>query len=258
MSEQATIKTALITGAARRIGREMALALAADGWDIALHYHTSEQEVVETAGMIEHMGCRTVTLQADLAVASDVSTLLSRATDALGAITCLIHNASLFEKDNLLQFTDKHWQRHMAINAEAPLHLTRDFVTLLPPGEPGQVICLLDGMQGWSVSPHFLSYSLSKLTLANAVELLAAELAPQIRINGIALGATLPGPSDGDDVFERLAAISPLQRHGDVSEVIAAMRFLLSAHGMTGQILDISNGMGLPRRHASVRASNES
>ncbi len=244
MDQSALPKTALITGAARRIGREIALSLADKGWDIALHYHRSEGEAQEVASRIERKGCRCVILGADLADAEAASTLIARATAALGPLALLVHNASVFEKQGLSGFSHETFAAHMAVNLEAPLHLTRDFAAQAPQGS--QVVCLLDGMEGWSMSGAYLAYALSKNGLNEAVRLLARPLAPRIRINGIALGATLEGAYDTPETFSRLAEKAPLQRNGTVADVLSALEFLLTCQGITGQVLDISGGMGAP------------
>lgn len=250
-------KTALITGAARRIGREIALSLADKGWNIVLHYHHSEREAQELASLIKHKGRQCALLGADLMDIKGVSTLIARASAALGPLSLLVHNASVFEKQGLSGFSHENFAAHMAVNLEAPLHLTRDFASQAPQGS--QVVCLLDGMQGWSMSGAYLSYALSKSGLHEAVRLLARPLAPRIRINGIALGATLEGTYDAPETFARLAEKAPLQRTTQIEDVLHALEFLLQCKGVTGQVLDISCGMGAPALLATdAKATSQS
>ena len=244
MNKQAIVKTALVTGAGRRIGREIALYLAREGWDVALHYRDSRREAEALAAEIAAAGCKTALLQADLADAVSASALVGRATQALGPLSLLVHNAAVFEKEGLTNFSHEGFARHMAVNLEAPLHLSRDFAAQAPAGS--QIVCLVDGMEGWSLSAAYLSYALSKQGLREAVRLLARPLAPNVRINGIAPGATMEGSGDTPDSFERLAAKAPMQRTSGPEEIIHALAFLLASKGVTGQVIDLSGGMGLP------------
>lgn len=247
-------KTALITGAARRIGREIACRLAAAGWDIALHCHASRAQADTLCRQIQAMGRNACVVQADLAQAADASRLVGEAAAALGPLSLLVHNAAAFEKQGLDGFSHAGFAAMMAVNLEAPLHLSRDFAAQAPDG--AQIVCLLDGMEGWSISAAYLSYALSKRGLAEAVRLLARPLAPRVRINGIALGATLPGIYDTDAVFARLAEAAPMQRTATVEELLATLEFLLDTPGITGQIIDLSGGMGLPPLLAGVSGAN--
>ena len=174
------------------------------------------------------------------------------AAEGMPPVITLIHNASRFEKDRLATLEADSMRAHLAVNVETPLLLTRAFAARFPKGKhPGYVICLLDGMSGWSVSPTFLSYSLSRLAMQEAIPLLASDLAPHIRVNGVALGATLPGVQDGPHTFAKLEWMSPLKRTSHPAEVCDAVDFLLKADGVTGQILNLSGGMNLPKRHAT-------
>ncbi len=244
MSQTPVSKTALVTGAARRIGKEIALFLARQGWDVALHCHRSMDEAMQLARVIEQEGRRACVLAADLTDPEAASTIVARATQALGPVALLIHNAAGFEKEPFAQFSHRCFASMMAVNLEAPLHISRDFAVQAPAG--GQIICLLDGMEGWSMSPAYLSYALSKRGLAEAVRMLARSLAPKLRINGIALGATLEGAYDKEGTFDRLASFAPMQRTGNIEDVLQAVAYLLAAEGITGQIVSIANGMGLP------------
>lgn len=243
--------TALITGCAKRVGRVLALHLAAQGWEILIHYHGSKAEAESLAAEIRGMGRHAALAQADLADPRAAQAIFA-AAEGLPPVTTLIHNASRFEKDRLTSLTSEEMRRHFAVNVETPLLLTRAFAERFPKGDyPGNVICLLDGMIGWSISPTFLSYSLSRLAMQEAVPLLASELAPHIRVNGIALGATLPGAQDGPHTFAKLEWMSPLKRTSHPGEVCNAVDFLLSADGVTGQVINLSGGMNLPRKHAT-------
>ncbi len=244
MSQAILLKNALVTGAAKRIGREIALFLAREGWNVAVHYHRSEAEALAVAEEIRRLGRNAGTVKADLSDARATSGVMERACGEIGTLSLLVHNAALFEKQSLAEFTHEGFAAQMAVNLEAPLHLTRDFVSQAPAGS--NVICLLDGMQGWSMSAAYLAYALSKRGLETSVSLLARSLAPSVRINGIALGASMEGVYDTPDTFTRLAQKAPLQRTGSMSEILSALAFILASQGMTGQVIDIANGMGTP------------
>ncbi len=238
-------KTALITGSAVRIGAQLALSLARQGWDVAIHCHNSKPQADELAKEIRQIGQRACVIVGDLADCAKVSNIIAQANAELGTINCLIHNASLFEKDNLTDLTPTSLRAHLSVNLESPILLTQAFVKQLPADIKGNIICLLDGMKGWSLSANYLSYSSSRLALWETMLLLVKDLSPQIRINAIALGATLIGKQDNEEIFERLQKLPPLQRNSNPQEVVDALHFLLNAEGMTGQVLDLSGGMGM-------------
>lgn len=241
-------KHAFITGAAIRVGRAIALHLAQAGWDITLHCHQSRNEAESLAEEIERLGRKAHIVNGDLADPLVAEQLLKATPNP---VTLLIHNASVFEKDSLPTLSAERFSLHMQVNVLAPLLLTQAFTKQLPKNTRGDVICLLDGMQGWSISPYYLSYSLSKLALQNAVTLLASSLAPHIRINGIALGATLPGAQDSPSTFDKIQTLTPLRQTSSPEEVSSAIDFLLLSKTTTGHIIDLSGGMSLAPLHAS-------
>ncbi len=245
-------KTALITGAAKRVGRSLALYLANQGWHIAAHYNQSRLEAKSLADEIESLGKRCVILEADLQNVAEVESLLPRANAALGQVELLINNAAVFEKDSIKTLCAESWQRHQAINQLAPLLLTRSFAQQLPVATSGNVVNLLDGVWGWSLSPDFLSYTASKQGLHFLTEFLAKVLAPQIRINGIALGPILPGQQDAEDTFARIADSAPLKRNSNLEDVYKALSYILSAPTLTGQIIAIASGLHLRFPYNSI------
>ena len=163
----------------------------------------------------------------------------------LPPVTHLIHNASRFTRDNVATMAASDLRDHLAVNFESPLLLTQGFLKQLPQGAHGTITVLGDGTVGWSISPEFFSYAVSKHAWHSTIELLAAASAPRARANLIALGPTLPGAQDDDSMFARLAARAPLKRHGEPAEVIAALDYLLAALGVTGQVISLANGFGL-------------
>ena len=180
-------------------------------------------------------------------VQADLANLESLAGfwQGLPPVTSIIHNASRYSRDTLETLTLADLRAHMAINFEAPLLLTQGFMAQLPQGAAGNIIVLGDDALGWSVAPQFFSYSLSKHSWRAVIALLAAAVAPRARANVVALAPTLPSESDPEGLFARLAERAPLKRTGDVAEVLAAIDYLSTACGVTGQVLGLGNGMGI-------------
>jgi NAD(P)-dependent dehydrogenase (short-subunit alcohol dehydrogenase family) len=235
---------ALVTGAARRIGREIALALARDGWDIAVHYATSRDEALATVQEIEALGRRAVAVNRDLAVEAGVRSLLAECAHDLGDVTCVVNNASLFEYDDATSFSTEYLLRSMRSNVAAPVLLAQGLHATLPDDEWGVVINLLD-QKLWNPNPDFLSYTLSKAALAEATRLLAMALAPKVRVVGIAPGITLPSGDQTEAEFEQAHARTPLGRSSQPDDVAAAVVFLARAHAITGTTLLVDGGQHL-------------
>jgi NAD(P)-dependent dehydrogenase (short-subunit alcohol dehydrogenase family) len=227
---------ALITGAGRRIGRALALAAAAAGYDVYVHYHRSEGDAQTLADRIGALGRRAVLVQADLADAGAAGELLE-ACIGLGPVTCLVNNAAIYEKDSA---TD----RHDAINLQAPLVLARGFAARLPPDQTGLIVNITDFFVA-APARGFASYGASKAGLAAATETLAVELAPRIRVNAIAPGLVLPSEHEPDSRFERLRLETPLQKGADVADIVLAFEYLLAAKAVTGQTLYVDGGQRL-------------
>lgn len=233
--------TTLITGASRRIGACIARHLAAQDHDLVLHYATSKAEAEALATELRGRGTAVTLVQADLADLASLETFWQ----GLPPVTSIIHNASRYSRDTLETLTLADLRAHMAINFEAPLLLTQGFMAQLPQGAAGNIIVLGDDALGWSVAPQFFSYSLSKHSWRAVIALLAAAVAPRARANVVALAPTLPSESDPEGLFARLAERAPLKRTGDVAEVLAAIDYLSTACGVTGQVLGLGNGMGI-------------
>lgn len=245
---------ALVTGAGKRLGRAMALALAEAGYDVALHYATSEAGAQETATAVAALGRRAVLLQADLLADAEAEALLPRAARALGGpITCLVNNASIFEPDTLTTATRDSWDRHMQSNLRAPFLLMQALAAqeLTPErdahGEPqavAQVINMID-QRVRKLTPQFMSYTLAKSALWTLTQTAAQALAPQIRVNAIGPGPTLQGPRQSAEEFAAQRAATILQRGADAGEITAALRYLLSARAVTGQMICVDGGQHL-------------
>lgn len=237
-------RAVMVTGAAKRIGKSIALALAGDGWDVAVHYHQSQSEAEALVEKIQSLGVRACALQCDLSDADAVVNLISRCSDDLSPLTGLINNASLFEYDDPWGFDAERWERHAAINLRAPLQLVRAFAAQLPKQSKGCVINMLD-QKVFNLNPDFFSYTLTKVAMEGATRMLAMALAPQVRVCGIAPGITLVSGQQSAEGFERAHAHAPLGQSNEVQDIVEAVRYILAARSMTGDTLLVDGGQHL-------------
>ena len=234
-------RTALITGGARRLGFAIAEALASLGFDIAIHCNTS----VEAARVAARgLPARSVVLQADLADEVQTAGLIARAEQALGPIGVLVNNASSFERDEWDDTTRESWDAHMEPNLRAPFVLMQAFAKALPSGREGAIINLLD-QRDWSLTPHFVSYTVSKAALWTLTRTMALALAPRIRVNGIGPGPALPSPRQSQEQFDRQARSVPLGHGTNPQEVARAAVAILAMPAMTGQMIALDGGQHL-------------
>jgi NAD(P)-dependent dehydrogenase (short-subunit alcohol dehydrogenase family) len=238
------MKTVLITGAAKRIGRTIALDLAAQGWAVAAHYHASQDEAEALASEIIAKGGKACAVKANLSIEAETLTLIPQAIKALGPLTALINNASIFERDEATSATRASWDTHMETNLRAPFVLIQEFAAQLPKGKKGAVVNLLD-QRVWNLTPHFTSYTISKAGLWTATQTLALALAPHIRVNAIGPGPILPSARQSQKEFNRQCAGTPLGHGAKPEEIAAAVRFLLDSPSVTGQMIAIDSGQHL-------------
>lgn len=239
-----TQPTALVTGAARRIGRAIALDLARSGWRVAVHYNHSADEATQTVEDIKAADGHAVALQADLADLDAVAGLVPQCADALGVPTCLINNASLFERDLVGTLEPEQWQAHMDVNLRAPVFLAQSFAATLPDGAQGVIINMLD-QRVWKLTPDFMSYTVSKSALLTATRTLAQALAPHIRVNAIGPGPTLANARQSAEAFRKQQDATILERGPELDEICAAVRFIIDAASMTGQMIALDGGQHL-------------
>ena len=239
-----TSPNVLVTGAAKRIGRGVALDLARHGWGVAVHYGNSEVEANEVVAAIHASGGRAVALQADLEREDEVEGLTQRAAEMLGPLSCLVNNASVFAPDHALDSTRRSWDLHMAVNLRAPLVLAQSFARQLPRGTLGNVINVIDE-RVWNLTPYFLSYTVSKAALWTMTRTLALALAPRIRVNAVGPGPTLPSVHQTPESFQALCETMPLRRGTSPDEIALAIRFLLAAPAVTGQMIALDGGQHL-------------
>lgn len=237
-------RAALVTGAGQRIGRACALALAETGFAVAVHYLQSRQAADEVVAAIKNKGGKAIALAADLTDEAATAALLPQAAAALGPIGVLVNNASVFENDTVETATRKGWDAHLLVNLRAPFVLMQEFARGLPAEAGGAIVNLLDE-RVWSLTPYFVSYTVSKAGLWALTQTMALALAPRIRVNGIGPGPTLPSPRQSREQFIRQCQTMPLGRGTDPQEIAAALRFILAAPAMTGQMIALDGGQHL-------------
>jgi len=242
MTEQP--KNALVTGGAQRIGRAICLALAEAGYGVCVHHHASGAAAEDLAAEITAQGHRAAALAADLGEEAETAHLIGRAAEAIGPIDVLVNNASLFRRDEADSATRESWDGHMEVNLRAPFVLTQAFARALPAAAGGVAINLLD-QRVLNPTPFFLSYTLSKAGLWTLTQTLAMALAPRVRVNGIGPGAALPSARQTPEQFARQCAMMPLGRGTSPEEICAAVRFILAAKAMTGQMIALDGGQHL-------------
>jgi len=234
-------RVALVTGGGRRIGRALALALAEGGFAVAVHYHHSRAAADTVVAAIRAEGGQALALEGDLTDEDDVLGLLPQIERALGPVGCLVNNAAIFENDTAATVSRASWDRHLAVNLRAPFVLIQVMAARLPAGAGGVVVNMLDE-RVWSLTPYFVSYTLSKAGLWTLTQTMALALAPRIRVNGIGPGPTLPNVRQSPEQFLRQRAQMPLERGTSPQEIAAALRFILSAPAMTGQMIALDGG----------------
>ncbi|MEL7129875.1 MAG: SDR family oxidoreductase [Pseudomonadota bacterium] len=236
---------ALVTGAGARLGKAMAEALGADGWHVAVHYRSSTKGAEATAETIQKSGGHATLVQADLANPDSRSDLVARASDTLGRpLTLLINSASTFEVDTAQSFDQASWEFHFQVNTRAPIDLAQQFAAALPSETKGLIINLID-QRVWKLNPTFFTYTLSKSTLWTATRTLAQALAPNIRVNGIGPGPTLASIHQSADIFAEECRNTLTQEGSNPGEIVKAMRYLINASSVTGQMIAADGGQHL-------------
>jgi NAD(P)-dependent dehydrogenase (short-subunit alcohol dehydrogenase family) len=237
-------RRALVTGGGQRLGRAITTALAGAGFDVAIHCHTSGAAANATADEVRHVGRRAVVLQADLSREAETAGLVSAAVGALGPLGVLVNNASQFERDEWDNATRESWDAHLEPNLRAPFVLTQAFARALPSRAEGLILNMID-QRVWSITPHFVSYTVSKAGLWALTQSMALALAPRIRVNAIGPGPALPSPRQSQAQFDRQAGSVPLQHGTSPDEIGRAVVAILSLPAMTGQMIALDGGQHL-------------
>jgi NAD(P)-dependent dehydrogenase (short-subunit alcohol dehydrogenase family) len=237
-------RTALVTGAAIRIGHAIAEDLAANGWAVAIHCNRSVDAANALAATITASGGRAAVVTADLSDLAALPGLIDRASSAIGPVGLLVNNAAIFEKDGIGDLEPEAWRRQMDVNLAAPAFLADAFAKALPEGTAGNIVNIID-QRVWKPVPEFLSYQLSKSALWAATVALAQALAPRIRVNAIAPGPVLPSPRQSQADFDAQAATLPLGKGPALADFGRAIRFLVETPSITGQMIALDGGQHL-------------
>jgi len=251
MSGAPTPRGVLITGAGRRIGRALALGLAADGWVVVAHAHRSAAAAAALVAEITEEGGRAALIGGDLSRPEIAGSLIAEAAEACrrfgASLAALINNASRFVHDDITSATPAAFDAHVAINLRAPLFLTQALHAHLDPAERGCVINLLDN-KIHAPNPDYLTYSVAKIGLGAITEMLALACAPRLRVCGIAPGLTLINEAmQTEEAFARASARTPLGLGPTPDDLLAAARFLLSTPSVTGRVITLDGGQSLSR-----------
>jgi NAD(P)-dependent dehydrogenase (short-subunit alcohol dehydrogenase family) len=251
MSEPAR-GAALVTGAGRRIGQALALEAARAGYDVAVHHRGPADEAEETATAVRELGRRAVLVRADLADETATRGLIDQSAE-LGPLTLLVNSASAFQDDRVGGLSRETWDLHIETNLRAPIVLAEAFAAAMPANAEGLVVNIVD-QRVWRPNPQFFSYTLAKAGLWWATQTLAQALAPRVRVNAIGPGPTLPSVHQAPGEFEAEAAGIPLQRRVAPDDIAAALRYLIDARSVTGQMIAVDGGQHLGWRTPDIVA----
>jgi NAD(P)-dependent dehydrogenase (short-subunit alcohol dehydrogenase family) len=238
---------ALITGGARRIGRALVVAAAEAGFDVAIHVRAVDDHAEAAAAEVRTKGRKAQIFACDLRRESTTVALVGEVEAELGPVTLLVNSASVFEHDAFAGMNRASWDAHMETNLRAPLVLAQTFARRLPADREGLIVNILD-QRVWRPTPEFFSYSLSKAALWDATRLLAQELAPRIRVNGIGPGPTLASIHQDQAAFDAEVAATLLERAVDPADIAQALRYLIDAAAVTGQMIAVDAGQHLAWR----------
>ena len=246
-------RTVLVTGAARRLGRSIALALAQAGWNVAVHYRNSRQDALETVAQCSILGRTSAAFEADFSDEAAVRALVPRVVEQMGPLDAVVNSASLFEHDTAATFSYALLEAHLRSNTGAPVLLAQALHAHVQERAAagnaeaqGVVVNLLD-QKLWNQNPDFLSYTLSKAALEAAGTMLAMALAPRVRVVGVAPGLTLTSHMLSEERFAELHALSPLGRSSTAEDVAQSVVFALNNRSLTGTTLLVDGGQHLMR-----------
>ena len=235
---------ALVTGGARRIGRALVRTCAKAGYDVAIHCRAVDDDAQAAAAEVRSLGRKASLHTCDLRREAETAPMVGEAEAELGPVTLLVNSASVFEDDSFASMNRASWDAHMETNLRTPLVLAQAFARRLPAGQPGLIVNILD-QRVLHPGPEFFSYSLSKSALWDATRMLAQELAPHIRVNGIGPGPVLRSIHQTDEEFAAEAQGSLLARAVDPAEIGHALAYLIDAASVTGQMIAVDAGQHL-------------
>jgi len=237
-------KNLLITGAATRVGKAIALHFAERGWNIALHYFRSSSKVRELKKIIEQNWIKVVLIKADLKNPKQVEKIMPLAKRKLGTIDCLVNNAALFEKDDISNFTTKSWNDHFNINLLAPTILTKQFAKQASKKTVSNIINIID-QRIFNLTPFFMSYTISKSGLQTLTKTMAMRLGPNIKVNAIAPGPTIKSKRQTDKHFINQVKSTLLKKSVRLEDICDTVEFLINNNSITGQIVTVDSGQNL-------------
>ncbi len=234
-------KTALVTGAAKRIGRKISIALAQEGVNVVIHYCNSKKDAQVLCAQIAELNVNSWVVKADFQKIKECDTLIERSQDIAGSLDILVNNASIFLPTKLASLDFETLSRHVQINAWAPFVLSRDFARSI---RKGKIINMLDSRITGGDRLH-TAYILSKQMLSMLTKMTALEFAPYITVNGIAPALILPPAGKNERYLKQMASSTPLKRHGDPKDISDAVIYLLKSNFLTGQIINVDGGLNL-------------
>ncbi len=237
----AMVRTVLVTGGSKRIGREICLRLARDGFSVVVHHRNSESESLEVVDEVLAMGSEAVSVRCDLSEIGAASELIGQCQAKLGPITDLVNNASIFEYDDIFSVTERSWDSHMAVNARAQTMLIRALAEGIPDGESGSVVNIIDQKIA-SPNPDYLSYTASRFAMLGMTKTLARGLAPKVRVNAVAPGHTLASPEQTESGFKKAQTETPLGYGPEPGDVAESVSFLMNSKALTGHVLFVDCG----------------
>nr|WP_315484087.1 SDR family oxidoreductase [uncultured Undibacterium sp.] len=242
-----SVPVVLITGAAKRIGRHIALNMAQRGWDIVVHYHRSAEDAAQVVAEIVQLGRRAIAVQADLGSVDQVRKIVPQVLNQLGRLDCVVNNASLFEADSVNDFSQACLDKHMHANLMAPIMLAQALHASLPDDAPAgiaSVINILD-QKLFNLNPDYLSYTLSKAALQTATTTLAQALAPKLRVVGIAPGLSMVSGDQSETDFLAAHKVTPLGRSSTPEDIAEAVCYVAAARAITGTTILVDGGQHL-------------
>ena len=236
-------KKIIITGAGKRIGAAIAKKISGPGVEMVIHYNTSKKEAEKLQKDLLKSKTKVYLIKGDLAKEQDLKKIIEFSKSKLKYFDCLINNASLFENDSLKNFSSKSWDKHMNINLKAPAYLIREFSKNIK-GKNNNIINIID-QRVFKLTPFFFSYTLSKTGLYTLTKTSAMELAPYVRVNGIAPGPTIKNKRQSEAHFKKQFLATPLKLKVNVNDVCSAVDFFIKNSSTTGQVIAIDSGQSL-------------
>jgi len=239
-------KNLLITGAATRVGKAIALHFAERGWNIGLHYFRSSSKAKKLKKIIEQNSIKVALIKADLKNSKQTEKIIPLIKKKLGTIDCLVNNAALFEKDDITNFTTKSWNNHLNINLLAPTILTKQFVKQASKKTVSNIINIID-QRIFNLTPFFMSYTISKSGLQTLTKTMAMRLGPNIKVNAIAPGPTIKSKRQTDRHFRDQVKSTLLKKSVREEDICDTIEFLINNNSVTGQIIAVDGGQNLLR-----------